>query len=219
MRIEITDMYRTIYVGAWAGRPSASAAGAGACIYISTGNMSGTEWISDGTNWRPRGGRQLVANRNGHTSAPIVTFTSTASGLAALTLPVTPVISAGAIVDRTNIEFWAIVRRLDALGGNAFPRITFGTSATSGDSQINATTSAAQNSDSHLQSSARFSSDPSKAYSPGWISPNQQGVSSITTVATNINTNADMYMGISVNAPAANVQFALYGYGLEIVGR
>ena len=55
------EFIRPIYIGTWAGKPSA-AGNAGKEIVITDWNRS--RWYSDGTYWRPVGGEQVVHNQS-----------------------------------------------------------------------------------------------------------------------------------------------------------
>lgn len=100
------------YYDLWANIPSASAA-PGAIVMV--GEYNNTEWQSDGTYWRPRGGRQRI-------HAPTLSFstTGTTSEVAAWT----PVIPAGMLFPGCQIETGATITK-SGTAGTTTPRTRY----------------------------------------------------------------------------------------------
>lgn len=71
----------------WAAKPSASAVDVGTEIRINTSSFGGTykhsigpTAVSDGTNWKPAGGQQLLARGSGSFGTPLATATAAVTG-------------------------------------------------------------------------------------------------------------------------------------------
>lgn len=85
----------------WAGKPAASAA-SGVVIRVTDVGPAGfgSMWFSDGSNWRPLSGRQLLsANRTGTSAAPL----ASSATVAKLALPTGDMVTSGSIVLPANL--------------------------------------------------------------------------------------------------------------------
>jgi len=101
----------------WAGKPTAASAGAGTVIVVTDIGPSRTQWVSDGTNWRPLNGRVTLFQQTGTATAPVSSISTTSgtatqfTGLPSLAIP------GGMLYAGAKVVITAAVRR-SAVGGS-----------------------------------------------------------------------------------------------------
>lgn len=129
---------------AWATRPDPTTMPVGSEITITDLGRGGSRWRSDGTNWRPAGGRVTLYQRAGSVAAPINTWAATgAAGL--FTLPESLVIPQGLLAPYARLTISAWVQRVSGAVGAANVMITLGTLNTATDPAATFLTNGAAN--------------------------------------------------------------------------
>lgn len=206
------------HVGSWSGRPAASGAGAGACLYISTGVLANTEWISDGVNWLPRGGRQCVLARVGTAMAPLANVTTVTAGDVRIVLPDVPVMPAGAIAPNCTVICAAMVHRTDSAAVAVYPSVRFGTAGTNQDGIVAGATFPAgvAGYDTAMRGRALFSSASDRYLAQYWCVDNGVANGAFMQRTVNAATGSDMQMSVWINAAQAGVTCSVYAYSLSI---
>lgn len=72
----VVPLFQYAYEGTWASRPAASAVAAGSKMRATDVGVGGySEWVSNGTNWRPLNGSVLLFEDRGSAASPIATLT------------------------------------------------------------------------------------------------------------------------------------------------
>ena len=187
-------------------------------------NLRNAEFYSDGSNWKPVGGRQTLYIRQGSIASPLATLTGDGTSQQFVT-PDTLVIPAGLISIHTKIYGEVFVKR----GGTAqaFTVVcALGTANnvdTSADqSFMGHTISAVDGNEARLFGSAQFFSATATAgfISTGSIIPNQTTTANQTLKTTNQNTSVDMFISIGCSNTSfiAPDTMSLTGYHFWIEG-
>jgi len=128
----------TTYVGAWSGRPDAAASAGLSIVATDIGGRS--TFYSDGTDWRPVGGRAVLGTLAGSVSMPVASGSSAGGAAFLLGLPGGAIrVPAGLLVPRQSLlrisAYWS-------KSGNAGPIncvTCLGTTNSFSDSQISGT--------------------------------------------------------------------------------
>lgn len=108
-----------VYAGTWANKPSATLYPTGTRIYISDIGMGGSDWVSDGTRWKPLNGRVVLARGATQSS---VTGTTAETALATVTVP------AGAMGLNGQLAITALFSYTSSANAKT-PRVRFGGAA------------------------------------------------------------------------------------------
>ena len=200
------------YAGPWASRPGAAAVPVGTLIQVTNVGRGGSIWYTDGTNWRPFGGRVTLYQRSGSVAAPINTWAATgAAGL--FTLPESLVIPQGLMAPYSRLTISAFIQRVSGAVGAANAMITLGTLNTASDPAATFLTNAAANANSWPV--ATVTTVDGTAY----VGPNGTGKgigtsgAAVPTDRTQNNVTNPLYINIGFNATnSVGDTFALIDY-------
>lgn len=206
----------------WAGKPSA-ADNAGNSIRITdVGPVgAGSVWISDGTNWRPIGGRVMHCAASGTVAAPLATL-SGATGK--LVLPAGDRVTAGSILMPVGlpqigqgVEVSAKLRHRGTGGAwNAVARL--GSLDTSSDpSFVQATGTATDDQGVWLSAELEVVSATTYVASTYGVI-NTPGVGAIVLRNSNFNNAAQLYLGFYSSALNAADFLDLISYRVYLIG-
>lgn len=202
----------------WAGKPLATAWPVGVPIMITdVGNSAaGSQWVTDGTNWRPANGRVSLASRSGSVATPISTISAATFGK--FTLPENIKIPAGCIVHgQTTLEVVVTLRRRGTAATNQFIVYVGSTNSTSDSASIAVTTTATNNQDCNMYPVIGFPS------SGTMLTSTWSGIANTTSGAdnadrtTNINTAVDMFVNFGVFSGNAADSYDLLAYRVALV--
>lgn len=173
---------------------SAVTMGSGARIRITS--LRNAEFYSDGTNWRPAGGRQSLYYNQGSLASPLATMTGTGAAQT-FTLPETLLIPANIIPPNSKVYAEVIIKR----GGTAqgFTEVVcLGTANTcvSDQSFIGQTIANVDGNETRLFGAAQFFNSATSFLSMGSLVPNSTTTANQILKISQINTAADMYVSI-----------------------
>lgn len=187
----------------------------GAEIFVWDIGQAGVYLVSDGVNWRPRDGRQLLFQRFGDITAPLDTKTgATAHTLA---LPQTLLIPAGLIAPHSRVDFRGEVRRTTNTA-TASLNVRLGTAGTTADNTVyTASMAATAGMTAQVNQSARFGSATTRYVSMNNTNQNAQG-NNLVERSTNVNTASDMRVTMDISGANTADTFTLIGYSLYLEG-
>ena len=204
--------YISPFIVAWASRPAANTVPVGTEIQVT--DYANQKWVSDGTVWRPAQGRVLIGQQYGKVSQPLATLNNTAQGY--FTIPGgNPRIKAGMIVPNSRVYLEALTRK-DGAGGPAgfyarlarvgasFPDATFAT-MTIGNTNLNC---------SRFFSTANFGTAKTQFLTPQYLAPAASAVGSTVDKSSQINTDEDMEVAMSIASANTADTFLLFGYSI-----
>lgn len=201
----------------WNTRPNAFTTAAGTIIRISdVGGAAGSLWSATAEGWVPLNGRVLIAQAYGSVAAPLATQTGSAG--TAFTVPGGNVFVPARmlIVGKSALLVEALCRKRGANGTAVFT-ITFGTANTASDSAIvNMAAAAATNQDLRPFNRNMFPTSTTMTATGMLYAGANNGSAVITDRTTNINTNADMYIGFNINGANTADAFDLIGYSVAM---
>lgn len=104
------------YEGTWASRPAATSVTAGAKIRITDVGVGGySEWVSDGTYWRPVNGSVLLECRAGSVSSPVTSLTGNGT-IQQYILPRDILLPAGMLIPGSQLEVLMVGRKVGTTG-------------------------------------------------------------------------------------------------------
>lgn len=196
----------------WAGRPAVGLVPAGTELQVT--DYRHQKWISDGTYWRPAQGRVIIGQQWGKASLPLATLSGITQGY--FTIPGgNPLIKAGMIIPHLRVYIEAITRKEGTGGtagfygrlarvGSVFPDATFAT-ATIGNSNLQC---------NRFHSFAGFGTSKTQFVTPQYLAPGAGAVNSTVDKATQINTDEDMEVSMSIASASATDSFSLFGYSV-----
>jgi hypothetical protein len=197
----------SLYLGAF---PFAQRPPANSCLSCSFNatDLNFAEFISDGTNWRPRG-YQDIYHKNGLLSAPLATLTGVTSGLFAITDCKIP---AGLLLPNSKLSVQIAARKTTGVA-TAFFNIVLGTAKTLSDRTLAGLTSTATaNADAAMACSARVASNTALISQSGLGdgSMTAGGSGALNEVSGgNFNTALDMYVSIGISSANTSDNFSL----------
>lgn len=191
----------------WANRPDATTNGEYIfpCTDIGIGGFA--LFYSDGTDWRPVGGRILLSANAGSLASPLSTTTAvTSATLQSVTVP------AGLIPPKGSIQVFWQVRRTGTNATNGW-QIRLGTTGTASDAVVSAFSVAATNNlDSYLMGKAFFGSSTTSFVTPDYITLNGSGAAGARDSSTNVNTDSAMTLGLYLASANASDTFLHVAY-------
>lgn len=195
----------------WAGKPTASSVPVGTVIMIS--DLSYQRFVSDGTYWRPMQGKVMLYSKWGTLASPIASLSGVTAGVFIISGGA-PKVPAGLIIPNSKLYLQADVRKVGA-NSTAIFNCWLGTAGTTADSAVVATSlSSATNMDGLVTAAARFGTSKTTLNTRNWLGDGTTSASSASVVldkTTNINTDADMFVTLSINAASASDAFSLIG--------
>jgi hypothetical protein len=187
----------------------------GAEVFVWDIGQAGVYLVSDGANWRPRDGRQLLYQRFGDTTAPLDSKPGAAS--MSFALPQTLVIPAGLIAPHSRLDVRAEVRRTTATA-TATLNLRLGTAGSTADNTLyTASLAATAGLTAQVNQSARFGSVATRYTSMNNTNQNAQG-NNLVERSTNVNTAADMRVTFDMSAANTADTFTLLGYSVYLEG-
>jgi hypothetical protein len=187
----------------------------GAEIFVWDIGHAGVYLVSDGTNWRPRDGRQLLFQRFGDITAPLDSKTGAAA--LALATPQTLLIPAGLLAPHSRLDLRAEVRRTTATA-TATLNARLGTAGTTADQAIySASFAATAGLTAQINQSARFGAVATRYTTMVQTNQNAQAAT-LNERATNVNTAADMRVTFDVSGANTADVFTLLGYSIYLEG-
>lgn len=176
--------------------PSTSAATMGVGSRIQITDLRNIELISDGTNWRPVGGRQTLYYRQGTLVSPLVTATGNGAAQT-LVLPENLLIPAGLIPPHSKVYMESFVKRGGTAGAmTCVCALGINNTVVTDLSFIGNTIAATDGNEVRHFGAAQFGTSTTSFISTGSLLPNQTTTANQTLKNTQVNTAADMYVSI-----------------------
>ena len=198
----------------WANRPPVNLVPAGTELQVT--DYANQKWISDGTYWRPAQGRVAIAQQWGKVSSPLATLNNTTQGI--FTIPGgNPLIKAGMIVPHSRVYLEALTRK----GGTGGTALFHGRLA-----QVGAASSYPDSvfailmlGNYNLQCirlfcTANFGTSKTQFLTPQHLPPAGGAVNIIVDKASQINTDVDMEITMSIAYANIADSFSLLGYNI-----
>jgi hypothetical protein len=173
--------------------------------YFNATDLNYAEFYSDGTNWRPRGGRAQIALLVGLPSAPLATISATGK----FSLPGGDIlIPAGLITPKSKLCAITQTRKTGATSTasvNTKVGIGSGGQGANSDAYLNGGQHTNTNlGDMKAVGYQAYGSSRTKATTGGWQSENSSSYSSVVELISGINADVDMYAScwaIALTAP------------------
>ena len=202
----------------WANRPAAASVPGQTVRFTDVGSSAaGSHWVSDGTNWRPVGGRVLLASQSGSVAVPVSSVTGTTGSM--FTLPGGNVkVPAGMIVPgAASFVIKPTVRRIGANATGNF-NIAIGTTQSAADSNLLAIGMAATTNLDYAPDCRIFVSTTGVITSTAYLQTGGAftGGSTIDRSA-NFNTGSDMWVTFYTSSANAADAFQILGFTVELL--
>lgn len=200
------------FVTTWAERPPVGLVPVGTELQVT--DYANQKWISDGTYWRPAQGRVCIAQQYGKVSQPLATLSGIVQGY--FTIPGgTPLIKAGMITPHSRVYLEALTRKEGTGGtagfygrlarvGSVFPDATFAI-ATIGNSNLQC---------NRFYGTANFGTSTTQFVTPQYLAPAAGAVNSTVDKASQVNTDEDMEVSMSIASATVTDSFSLFGYSV-----
>ena len=185
-----TFRYVMPFVTTWVGRPPASSVPVGTELQVT--DYANQKWVSDGTYWRPAQGRVLIyAKVTSSLATPLATLS--AAGIFAIPGG-SPKIPAGMIIPQMKVCATTQFRKYGT-AASASVNTKLGTTGGFGDQYLCGWAIANNNlGDIKANGFAFFGTQSSRYISGGWQAENASSYGGVVTeIATNVNTQADMW--------------------------
>lgn len=211
-----------VYQGAWAGRPAANAVPVGSTMVVTDFGVGGySQWYSDGTYWRPVGGRLVLYQRTSESLAtPLASITASGGLNQAFTIPDVLRIPAGMLFPNCWVQPRAYIRRtaVGAGGVTVNSLVSLGTTNTFGDPTTSALGMAAVvNSESNNSARCFISQTITNGYIATNFFPEAGTTTAAQVMRGSINMAADNFVNIGFNsASVAGDVFILTAYQLSV---
>lgn len=196
----------------WAGRPAVGLVPTGTELQVT--DYANQKWINDGNVWRPAQGRVSIGQQHGKVSQPLATLSNTSQGV--FTIPGgNPLIKAGMIIPHSRVYLEALTRK-EGTGGTAG---FYGRLALVGASFPDATFATATIANSNLQcnrffGSANFGTSKTQFATSQYLAPGSAATNSTVDKTSQINTDADMEVSMSITPASIADSFSLFGYSI-----
>ena len=173
------------------------------------------KWVSNGIYWRPAQGRAIIAQQHGKSTQPLATLKNTTQGY--FTIPGgNPIIKGGMIIYHSRVYIEVLTRklgtgspagfyaRLARVGASSYPDSTFAT-ATLGNNNLQC---------NRFFSTANFGTSKTQFLTPQYLAPAAGAVGSTVDKASQINTDYDMEVTLSIASANVADSFELLSFAV-----
>lgn len=183
----------------------------GAEVHAWDVGQAGVYLVSDGANWRPRDGRQLLFQRFGDITAPLDSKTGATAHTFAL--PQALLIPGGLIAPHSRLDIRAEVRRTTATATSSL-NVRLGTAGTTADGAVySASFAATAGLTAQVNQSARFGAVATRYTTMVQTNQNAQAAT-LAERTTNVNTANDMRVTLDISGANTADVFTLIGYSI-----